>query len=58
MDTPSTPSAESQTLNVISFKVADSDRRRLEAVATEDDRSVSWVLRQAVRRYLEEREAA
>ncbi len=40
------------------FKVSLDEYRRLELVAREDDRSVSAVLRLAVRDYLENREAA
>lgn len=53
MATP--PSTE--PLRIATFKIGESDYERLERVAAEDDRSVSAVLRVAVRFYLEQREA-
>jgi len=53
-----TPTQKSETLRVATFKVSQADYARVEEVAARDDRSVSAVLRLAVRRYLEEKAAA
>jgi predicted transcriptional regulator len=56
MDT--TVPVNSEATRTATFKVSLDEYRRLERVAREDDRSVSAVLRLAVRDYLEARESA
>lgn len=53
-----TPASESETLmasRVTSFKVDDAEYRLLERIAAEDDRSVSAVIRLAIRQYVDSR---
>jgi predicted transcriptional regulator len=53
------PTSPSQTPSKIAtFKLPADEWRRLEEVAEQDERSVSAVIRLAVRQYLDERQAA
>lgn len=53
-----TQSQKAETLRVATFKIDQADYAKVEAVAARDDRSVSAVLRLAVRQYLESARAA
>lgn len=53
MDTASTPNQIPQTTRVATFKVSLTDYEGLETVARREERSVSAVIRLAIRDYLE-----
>lgn len=53
----STPAAENET-RIATFKIPTSDYQQVERIAEREDRSVSAVLRLAVKQYLDERRAA
>lgn len=53
----STQNGKNET-RLATFRLAETDYREVEEIAATDDRSVSAVLRLAVRAYLEERKAA